>query len=103
MIVRYVDAVLRATLLTAESIVFCDSCAAWSILLRQRAPSAIRARVLLREHYNEHRPHRSLKQRPPLPRLMPTDEQRVAEVIDLDRIRRRDLLGSLIHEYQLVA
>jgi hypothetical protein len=24
-------------------------------------------------------------------------------VIDLDRVRRRDLLGGLIHEYQLAA
>src|SRR5262249_333170 len=49
-------------------------------------------------HFNEHRPHRALGQRPPL-----NDEQPVAEVIDLDRLRRRDLLGGLIHEYQLAA
>ncbi len=51
-------------------------------------------------HYNEHRPHRSLAQRPPTS-TPPTDEQPSAEVIDLDRVRRRDVLGSLIHEYQL--
>jgi transposase InsO family protein len=49
-------------------------------------------------HFNEHRPHRALGQRPPL-----SDEQPLAEVIDLDRLRRRDLLGGLIHEYQLAA
>jgi len=27
----------------------------------------------------------------------------MAEVTDLDRVRRRDLLGGLIHEYQLAA
>jgi hypothetical protein len=27
----------------------------------------------------------------------------LADVIDLDRLRRRDLLGGLIHEYQLAA
>jgi putative transposase len=55
------------------------------------------------QHYNEHRPHRSLRQRPPLSTLVPGDEQPIAEVIDLDRVRRRDLLGGLIHEYQLAA
>jgi transposase InsO family protein len=54
-------------------------------------------------HFNEHRPHRSLKQRPPLAPPMASDEQQVAEVVDLDRVRRRDLLGGLIHEYQLAA
>jgi putative transposase len=49
-------------------------------------------------HFNEHRPHRALGQRPPL-----SDEQPLADVIDLDRLRRRDLLGGLIHEYQLAA
>jgi transposase InsO family protein len=49
-------------------------------------------------HFNEHRPHRALGQLPPL-----NDEQPSADVIDLDRLRRRDLLGGLIHEYQLAA
>jgi putative transposase len=54
-------------------------------------------------HFNEHRPHRSLEQRPPLAASMASDEPAIAEVIDLDRVRRRDLLGGLIHEYQLAA
>jgi hypothetical protein len=33
----------------------------------------------------------------------PRDEHTVGEVIDLDRVRRRDLLGGLIHEYELAA
>src|SRR5215216_1898108 len=45
-------------------------------------------------HYNEHRPHRALGQRAPL-----SDDQPLADVLDLDRLRRRDLLGGLIHEY----
>jgi hypothetical protein len=49
-------------------------------------------------HFNEHRPHRALAQRPPL-----SGEQPLTDVIDLDRLRRRDLLGGLIHEYQLAA
>jgi hypothetical protein len=54
-------------------------------------------------HYNEHRPHRSLEQRPPLAAPMVSDARPLAEVVDLDRVRRRDLLGGLIHEYQLAA
>jgi putative transposase len=54
-------------------------------------------------HYNEHRPHRALAQRPPLRTSRPSGKQSSAEVVDLDRVRRRDLLGGLIHEYQLAA
>jgi transposase InsO family protein len=54
-------------------------------------------------HYNEHRPHRALAQRPPLSKLPAHDKQPTAEVINLDRVRRRDRLGGLIHEYQLAA
>jgi transposase InsO family protein len=54
-------------------------------------------------HYNKHRPHRALAQRPPLSKLPASDKQPTAEVIDLDRVRRRDRLGGLIHEYQLAA
>jgi transposase InsO family protein len=53
-------------------------------------------------HYNEHRPHRSLGQRPPLAQPLPKDRG-AADVIELDRLRRRDRLGGLIHEYQLAA
>jgi transposase len=54
-------------------------------------------------HYNEHRPHRALEQRSPLRTSPPGEEQPIAELIDLDRVRRRDLLGGLIHEYELAA
>ena len=54
-------------------------------------------------HYNEHRPHRALAQRPPTSALSLSDEQPVAEVISLNRVDRRDSLGGLIHEYQLAA
>ncbi|HEY5478905.1 MAG TPA: integrase core domain-containing protein [Gaiellaceae bacterium] len=47
-------------------------------------------------HYNEHRPHRSLHQRPPIKEPPPGSET----VVALDRIRRRDVLGGLIHEYK---
>jgi putative transposase len=48
-------------------------------------------------HYNEHRPHRSLGQAPPLgalPQPAPPTNQ---------RIRRLDRLGGAIHEYTHVA
>jgi putative transposase len=54
-------------------------------------------------HYNEHRPHRSLGQRPPLSKLLANDEEATANVIDLGRVRRHDLLGELIREYRLAA
>ncbi|MDP9308093.1 MAG: transposase [Actinomycetota bacterium] len=50
-------------------------------------------------HYNEHRPHRSLHQRPPIEEPSPRSETGVA----LDRVRRRDVLGGLIHEYKAAA
>ena len=51
------------------------------------------------EHYNSHRPHRSLGQRPPSP---PRTAALIGDV-DLARLRRTDRLGGLIHEYQMVA
>jgi putative transposase len=47
-----------------------------------------------RRHYNEHRPHRALDLRPPNSRD-PTLPNVAAA-----RVRRRDLLGGLIHEYE---
>ena len=54
-------------------------------------------------HYNEHRPHRALGQRAPLHTLPLPDEHPIGKVIDLNHVRRRDLLGGLIHEYRLAA
>ncbi len=50
-------------------------------------------------HYNEHRPHRSLRQQPPIEEPPPKSET----VVALDRVRRRDVLGGLIHEYKAAA
>jgi putative transposase len=49
-------------------------------------------------HYNTHRPHRSLEQRPPLPKTVP-----VAVPADECRVRRRDRLGGLLNEYEAAA
>jgi len=55
------------------------------------------------QHYNEHRPHRSLAQQPPLAKPVPILERTASEPVRLDRLRRRDRLGGLLHEYELAA
>jgi transposase InsO family protein len=70
------------------------------ILGRRHLQNVMKTYVL---HYNAHRSHRSLGQRPPCSEPPLRDECAMAEVIDLDRLRRRDLLGGLIHEYRLAA
>ena len=57
--------------------------------------------IVLREYedfYNDHRPHRALKQAAPL-RPLPDG------IADLNqfRVQRRDRAGGVIHEYRLVA
>jgi putative transposase len=54
-------------------------------------------------HYNEHRPHRSLGQGPPLSQPPPDERPGLGKVLTLDRIRHRERLGGLIHEYALAA
>jgi transposase InsO family protein len=58
-------------------------------------------RVLRRyvEHYNQRRPHRSLGHIPPVASVVA--EPRSGPI--LGGLRRRDLLGGLIHEYELAA
>jgi putative transposase len=48
------------------------------------------------QHYNTHRPHRSLRQHPPAGRVTPHSGATV-------RPLRRDRLGGLVHEYVQVA
>ena len=48
------------------------------------------------QHYNAHRPHRSLRQRPPTDTTHPLSEATI-------RPRRRDRLGGLLHVYVQVA
>jgi putative transposase len=56
------------------------------------------------QHYNEHRPHRSLGQRSPLTKPPPIEEAAPSkEPLHLERLRRRDRLGGLLHEYELAA
>jgi putative transposase len=46
-----------------------------------------------RRHYNQHRPHRALD-------LLPPNGRDPTPLNAADRLRRRDLLGGLIHEYE---
>jgi putative transposase len=58
-------------------------------------------RVLRRylQHYNQHRPHRSLAHATPLP----SERGGVRSTPNLGRLPRRDILGGLIHEYKYAA
>ena len=51
-------------------------------------------------HYNQHRPHRARNLRPP-----DCDDITMSQVTDLAtaRIRRHNVLGGLIHEYERAA
>jgi putative transposase len=49
-------------------------------------------------HHNMHRPHRALHQQPPLPKPIP-----IPAPPNEARVRRRDRLGGLLHEYELAA
>jgi putative transposase len=49
------------------------------------------------DHYNVHRPHRALRQVPPLGPSEP------AVVVPAGRVARRDRLGGLVYEYAQVA
>jgi putative transposase len=64
------------------------------ILRRQQLVSVL---AEFADHYNLHRPHRSLGQEPPLGR----GEAVVAG--SAGRVVRRDRLGGLVHEYAQVA
>ena len=71
-------------------------CLDWTLVLGRRHLERV-----LREyvaHYNERRPHRGLDCRPPDP---PPDS--AAATSAQRAVRRRDVLGGLIHEYQLAA
>jgi putative transposase len=64
------------------------------ILGRRQLEQVVRAYI---RHHNEHRPHRSLEQRPPLTKPPP------AEAPPPSKIGRRDRLGGLLHEYYPIA
>ncbi len=59
-----------------------------------------RVRVYAR-HHNQHRPHRALELRPPNADIGATPRTRAA--LPPAHIRRRDLLGGRLHEYEAAA
>jgi transposase InsO family protein len=73
-------------------------CLDWLLIVNRRHLERV-LRVFV-DHYNHHRPHRTLSLNPPEPerpslRLLTTTESK--------RIERRDRLGGLIHEYRRAA
>jgi transposase InsO family protein len=72
-------------------------CLDWLLILgRGHLEHMLRVYV---QHYNAHRPHRALCLEPPNPAARPT-------LINQDQpaqVRRRDLLGGLLHEYRRAA
>ena len=68
-----------------------SECLDWLLILNRRHLEHV-LRVY-RHHYNAHRPHRALQ-------LQPPDGRDPTLLSATDRLRRRDLLGELIHEYE---
>jgi putative transposase len=73
-------------------------CLDWLLILERRHLERV-LRIFV-DHYNGHRPHRSLNLKPPDPER-PT--LRLATPTRPDHIERQDRLGGLIHEYRLAA
>jgi hypothetical protein len=65
------------------------------LIINQRHAAAVLEQYA--DHYNAHRPHRTLGQAAPL-RPLPQRTTSAANTV-----RRRDRLGGLLHEYQQVA
>jgi putative transposase len=65
------------------------------LIINRRHLTAVLAEYVA--HFNDHRPHRALNQAAPLKSLPPPASP------TQPRLRRRDLLGGLIHEYTQVA
>jgi len=68
------------------------------LILGRRHLEAVLAEYI--EHYNSHRPHRSLDQ--PAPCALDSSPV-LNEGIDPAKVRRTDRLNGLIHEYRMVA
>ena len=70
-------------------------CLDWTLVLGRSHLERVLGEYMA--HYNEARPHRGLELKTPEPRRDPAPP---AEGI---RVRRRDVLGGLIHEYERAA
>jgi putative transposase len=67
----------------------------WTLILGRRHLDRVLASYAC--HYNAQRPHRGIKLR------VPSSPSHIDPVAIVPEIRRRDLLGGLIHEYNAVA
>ena len=70
-------------------------CLDWMLVLGRRHLTMVLREYV--QHYNERRPHRGLDLGVPLP------SNRTTAAPPPFRVRRRDVLGGLIHEYDAVA
>jgi putative transposase len=68
------------------------------LILGPRHPEAVLSEYV--QHYNSHRPHRSLSQRSP---SAPDTTRAFIGDVNLARLRRTDRLGGLIHGYRMAA
>jgi putative transposase len=74
-----------------------DECLDWLLVVgRGHLEQVLRVYI---EHYNAHRPHRALGLQPPDPAVEPA----LSSKDQLAQVRRRDLLGGLLHEYRRAA
>jgi transposase InsO family protein len=73
-----------------------SECLDWLLIRSERHLVRVIAEYI--EHYNHARPHRSRDLRPPCSSAAGPPPPAAAK-----RIRRRDRLGGLIHEYELAA
>src|SRR5450759_2441844 len=71
-------------------------CLDWTLIRGRRHLAVVLDTYV--EHYNSHRPHRGLALTSPNPRAQDPPASPL-----LEHVRRRDLLGGLIHEYHVAA
>jgi putative transposase len=72
-------------------------CLDWLLIAQRR--HLLRVLEVFVDHYNRHRPHRSLRLVPPVARRPPVTRAPTA----VGQVHRRDRLGGLLHEYTLAA
>jgi putative transposase len=82
----------------AERFVRTAECLDWLLIVNR--PHLERVLRVFVDHYNSHRPHRSLNLTPPHPTR---DTVRLANSAEAAHFERRDRLGGLLHEYSLAA
>ncbi len=76
-------------------------CLDWLLIVGRRHLERV-LRIYVK-HYNEHRPHRALGLEAPNRRAGVSANRESPMTVDKGRVRRRDLLGGLVHEYQRAA